>query len=108
MGLRDQNDPRAEDATKEIYKAEFHGGILKDDCGPYANQKVAEVKQGLVRDFKSKGIADLMYELPQKVICRCTTECVAKVLEDQWFLKYSDPDWKALAHQAISTDGVLP
>jgi len=102
MGLHDQNDPRAEDATKEIYKAEFHGGILKDECGPYSKQKVAEVKQGLVRDFRSRGIADVIYELPQKVVCRCTTECVAKVLEDQWFLKYSDPDWKALAHQAIS------
>ena len=101
MGLRDQNDPRAEEATKEIYKAEFHGGILKDDCGPYSKQKVAEVKQGLVRDFRGKGIADVMYELPEKVICRCTTECVAKVI-DQWFLKYSDPEWKALAHQATS------
>ncbi len=102
MGLRDQNDPRAEEATKEIYKAEFHEGILKDECGPYSKQKVAEVKQGLLRDFRSKGIADVIYELPQKVVCRCTTECVARVLEDQWFLKYSDPDWKALAHQAIS------
>ena len=108
MGLRDQNDPRAEEATKEIYKAEFHGGILKDECGPYSKQKVAEVKQGLVRDFRSKGIADVIYELPQKVVCRCTTECVAKVLEDQWFLKYSDPDWKALAHQAISKMAFYP
>lgn len=108
MGLRDQHDPRAEEATKEIYKAEFHGGILKDECGPYSKQKVAEVKQGLVRDFRSKGIADVIYELPQKVICRCTTECVARVLEDQWFLKYSDPDWKALAHQAISKMSFYP
>ena len=108
MGLRDQNDPRAEEATKEIYKAEFHAGILKDKCGPYSKQKVAEVKQGLVRDFRSKGIADVIYELPQKVVCRCTTVCVAKVLEDQWFLKYSDPDWKALAHQAISKMAFYP
>jgi leucyl-tRNA synthetase len=108
MGLRDQNDPRAEEATKEIYKAEFHGGILKDECGPYSKQKVAEVKQGLVRDFRNKGIADVIYELPQKVVCRCTTVCVAKVLEDQWFLKYSDPDWKALAHQAISKMAFYP
>jgi leucyl-tRNA synthetase len=108
MRLHDQNDPGAEEATKEIYKAEFHGGILKDGCGPYSKQKVAEVKQGLVRDFRSKGIADVMYELPQKVVCRCTTECVAKVLEDQWFLKYSDPDWKATAHEAISKMSFYP
>jgi leucyl-tRNA synthetase len=107
MGLKDQNDPRAEEATKEIYKAEFHGGVLKDQCGPYSKQKVADVKSGLVKDFRSKGIADVMYELPQKVVCRCTTECQARVI-DQWFLKYSDPDWKALAHQATSKMAFYP
>jgi leucyl-tRNA synthetase len=107
MGLKDQNDPRAEEATKEIYKAEFHGGVLKDQCGPYSKQKVADVKSGLVKDFRSKGIADVMYELPQKVVCRCTTECQARVI-DQWFLKYSDPDWKALAHRATSKMAFYP
>ncbi len=108
MSIRDQNDPLAEEATKEIYKAEFHGGILKDECGPYSKQKVADVKQSLVMDFRRKGIADVMYELPERVVCRCTTECVAKILEDQWFLKYSDPEWKALAHQAISSMSFYP
>jgi leucyl-tRNA synthetase len=108
MGIRDQNDPRAEEATKEIYKAEFHGGILKDGCGPYSKQKVSDVKQSLVIDFRKKGIADVMYELPQRVVCRCTTECVAKVLDDQWFLKYSDPEWKRQAHQAVSEMSFYP
>ena len=108
MDIRDQNDLRAEEATKEIYKAEFHGGILKDICGPYSKRRVADVKQFLINEFKGKGIVDVMYELPQPVICRCTTECVAKVLEDQWFLKYSDPDWKAVAHEAISKMDFYP
>ena len=108
MHIRDQKDPRAEEATKEIYKAEFHEGILKDNCGPYSKKKVADVKQPLINEFKGKGIVDVMYELSQPVICRCTTECVAKVLEDQWFLKYSNPDWKSLAHQAISRMNFYP
>ncbi len=102
MNIRDQNDPRAEEATKEIYNAEFHSGLLKDSCGPYSKRKVADVKQSLVADFRNKGIADVMYELAERVVCRCTTECVAKILEGQWFLKYSDPEWKELAHLAIS------
>jgi leucyl-tRNA synthetase len=108
MHIRDQNDPTAEEATKEIYKAEFHSGILRDNCGPYAKLKISNVKQSLVADFRKKGVADVMYELPQKVICRCTTECVAKVLEDQWFLKYSDPNWKYMAHDAISRMAFYP
>ena len=108
MRIRDQNDMLAEEATKEIYKAEFHSGLLRENCGPYANLKIAEVKQSLVSDFRKKGIADVMYELPQKVICRCTTECVAKVLEDQWFLKYSDPKWKLMAHENIKEMAFYP
>jgi leucyl-tRNA synthetase len=107
MGLRDQNDPRAEEATKLIYKAEFNDGVLKDNCDIYSKQKVSSVKDALVADFKRKGVADVMYELPQRVVCRCTTECVAKVI-DQWFLKYSDPDWKALAHKAVGGMAFYP
>jgi leucyl-tRNA synthetase len=108
MHISDQNDPLAENATKEIYKAEFHSGLLKDNCGPYAKMKIAQVKQSLVADFRKKGIADVIYELPQKVICRCTTECIAKVLEDQWFLKYSDSEWKSKAHTATSNMDFYP
>ena len=108
MGIRNQMDPLAEEATKEIYKAEFHGGILRDNCGQYSKQKVSDVKEALVADFRSKGIADVMYELPQRVVCRCTTDCVAKIIQDQWFLKYSDPDWKKLAHQAIAEMSFYP
>ncbi|MGA2461370.1 MAG: leucine--tRNA ligase [Candidatus Bathyarchaeia archaeon] len=108
MHIKDQNDPKADEATKEIYRAEFHGGILKDNCGPYSKQKVADVKQSLVSDYRKKGIADVMYELPQRVVCRCTTECVAKVVEGQWFLKYSDPEWKGRAHDAVSKMSFYP
>ncbi len=108
MRIQDQNDPKADEATKEIYKTEFHTGIMKDACGPYSKQRVADVKQSLVKDLRAKGIADVMYELPQRVVCRCTTECVTKVLEDQWFLKYSDHEWKGLAHQAISKMNFYP
>ena len=35
-----------------------------------------------------------MYEFSEKpVICRCGTECVVKILDNQWFLKYSDEEW---------------
>jgi leucyl-tRNA synthetase len=108
LNIRDQHDPLAEDATKEIYKAEFHTGMLREACGPYANKRVSDVKQMLIQDFRSKSVIDAMYELPARVVCRCTTECVAKVLEDQWFLKYSDPGWKALAHEAISKMAFYP
>ena len=41
MGIRDQNDPKLEEATKEIYKAGFHTGRINDNCGEFAGLPVA-------------------------------------------------------------------
>lgn len=108
LGARDQHDPRAEEATKLLYKKEFHGGILKANCGEYAGQPVRSVKEQLIQDFKREGIADTMYDLPQAVICRCMTPCIVKILEDQWFLTYSDPAWKEKTKQALAQAKVYP
>ena len=108
MGVRDQHDPRAEEATKVLYKKEFHGGVLKENCGVYAGKTVREVKDELIRDFKRLGYADSMFDLPEPVVCRCLTPCIVKVLSDQWFLNYSDPVWKAQAKEAVTAMQVYP
>ena len=52
MGIKDQNDPKADEATKELYKKEFHGGKLKENCGPYAGKTIREAKDILIADFR--------------------------------------------------------
>jgi leucyl-tRNA synthetase len=108
MGAKDQYDPKAEEATKLLYKKEFHGGVLKDICGEYSGRMVHEVKDVLIQDFKQKGIADSMYDLPQPVVCRCLTPCIVKVLEEQWFLRYSDKAWKEKTKEALNQASIYP
>jgi len=108
LGVKDQNDPKADEATKQLYKKEFHSGVLKENCRGYAGKMVRSVKDALIRDFKTRGIADSMYDLPQSVVCRCMTPCVVKVLQDQWFLNYSDLEWKEKAKQALSKMRIYP
>lgn len=108
MGIKDQYDPKADEATNALYKKEFHGGILNQNCGLYAGKSVREVKDILIRDFKTQGAADSMYDLPESVMCRCMTPCIVKVLSDQWFLNYSDPQWKDLAKAAVAKMKVYP
>ena len=108
MGIKDQHDPKAEEATKQLYKKEFHSGILKDICEMYAGRTVSEVKDQLIEDFRQKGIADSIYDLPNPVVCRCLTQCIVKILEDQWFLRYSDKAWKEKAREALSQASVYP
>jgi leucyl-tRNA synthetase len=108
MGIKDQNDPKADEATNELYKKEFHSGKLKANCGPYAGKTIREAKDALIADFRKAGVADGMYDLSDPVVCRCMTQCVVKILSDQWFLNYSEPKWKELAHQVIAQLTIYP
>ncbi|MCJ7423951.1 leucine--tRNA ligase [Candidatus Bathyarchaeota archaeon] len=108
LGVKDQSDPKADEATKELYKKEFHNGVLKENCRKYSGQLVRNVKEILISDFKTRGIADTMYDLPQSVVCRCMTPCIVKVLQDQWFLNYSDLEWKDKTKKALGKMRIYP
>ncbi|MEM2094921.1 MAG: class I tRNA ligase family protein, partial [Candidatus Bathyarchaeia archaeon] len=50
-----------------------------------------------------------MYELLNRpVYCRCGTEAVVKVLEDQWFINYGDVEWKAQARECLAKMRIVP
>ncbi len=108
VGAKDQCDPKAEKATKLVYKKEFHKGVLKENCGKYAGKTVQEIKSILIKDLVDNNDAETMYDLPQPVVCRCLNPCIVKVLEEQWFLKYSDEAWKNKAKEALSNAAVYP
>jgi len=108
MHVKDQLDQRVDEATATLYKREFHQGVLRDNTGKYKGRKVAEAKPLIIKELKEKSLADAMYDLSEKVVCRCLTECRVKILEDQWFLKYSDPEWKKLAHECINSARMYP
>jgi leucyl-tRNA synthetase len=102
MRISNQTDPKVHEATAELYKREFHQGKLNERTGKYRGRKVSEAKTEIIEELKIRKLADSMYDLPERVVCRCLTECRVKILEDQWFLKYSDPEWKKLAHELVN------
>jgi leucyl-tRNA synthetase len=103
LNVKDQNDrEKLEEATSEVYKKEFHLGTLKENCDEYSGMKVSECKEKLSRDFIEKGIADVMWESTGLVVCRCGTVNHVKILENQWFLKFSDEKWKEKVKECIN------
>ena len=94
-----QEREKLEKATEEIYKKEFHSGILKIDF--LKGKRVCEVKKELIEKFVEKGIGVRYYILPERVICRCLKEGKIKIVKDQWFLNYSNKEWKKKAHNCI-------
>jgi leucyl-tRNA synthetase len=108
MGINDSLDPRLDAATEEVYSAEFHGGVLNQGSGPLAGLTVSEAKTKAVELLKKTERFGRMYELPEKVVCRCGTRCYVKILENQWFLNYSNPAWKAKTKLVIERAAIFP
>ncbi|RLI86084.1 MAG: leucine--tRNA ligase, partial [Archaeoglobales archaeon] len=110
MGIESQEEAEKLDkATKTLYKKEFHKGVLLEITGSYAGMKVAEIKEKIQNDLISKGIGDIFYEFSEKpVVCRCGTKCVVKVVKDQWFLNYSNPEWKGKVLDWLEKMAIIP
>ncbi|MFN4336298.1 MAG: leucine--tRNA ligase [Candidatus Nitrosocaldus sp.] len=106
-----QNDPRLEDATNELYTHEFYRGRLSSDprvVMNYSGMSVKDARERVREDMLKSNLADTMLDLAEPVRCRCGAGCVVKILSDQWFINYSDKEWKRLAHSCLDNMQVLP
>ena len=109
MGISHQDDPKLEEATKEIYSKEFYEGILANNTKQFAGKKISEAKDEIKEWITKIGSADILLELTNSPVkCRCGTECVVKLLSNQWFLDYSNKDWKQKAHGCFEGMNILP
>jgi leucyl-tRNA synthetase len=108
MGITDQNDPKLEKATKEVYSQEFHNGRLRSNTGQYASLPVERAKDAVKEDLIADGRATTMYELIEPVQCRCGSDVLVKIFENQWFIDYGDQSWKELAHENLARMEIIP
>lgn len=109
LKVKDQNDPKAEEATKLVYRREFHGGVLTETTGKYAGMAVSKIKDMLTHDLIEQEVADIFYEFSkQPVVCRCGATCVIKMVKDQWFLNYSEPSWKEQVYKCMKNMQIIP
>ncbi len=93
LKIETQHDiEKLEEAKKEIYKTEFHTGVMKPNCQIYTGKRVEEAKELVKATLLAEGKADVFYDLSEEVICRCEGKVIIKRIDDQWFIKYSDPE----------------
>ncbi|MEE9600376.1 MAG: leucine--tRNA ligase [Thermoplasmata archaeon] len=104
--LREQE--KLESAKEEVYRSEYYSGTMNDRCGDYAGMGVEKAKERVRARMIERGEADLLYEPSGPVFCRCLTRAIVKVVENQWFLAYGDPDWKARVHEALDSMELYP
>jgi leucyl-tRNA synthetase len=109
LGIKSQNDPKLEEATAEVYSKEFHSGRMKDNTMGYSGLPVSIAKERVKEDLIQSNKGDIFYEiLNRPVICRCKTECIVKMFENQWFINYGDEHWKNLAKDCLDNMDIVP
>lgn len=104
-----QEDSKLDEVTNEVYKKEFSKGKIRDWVPDYAGMSVSRAKDQVHQELINRNEGSSMYEFSEEeVICRCGTRCIVKVVEDQWFLNYSNSDWKEKARACLSEMDLIP
>ncbi len=109
FNVKNQKDPKLSDATNELYKLEHSKGIMSQNISVFGGLKVPYVRDEIINNLLKSKKVDVMYDFSEKpVICRCGTESVVRILEDQWFLKYSDEEWKRITYNCLAQEQIIP
>ena len=109
LDVTDQSDEKLEEATKELYLKEFTEGKLNESCGDFNNERV-QFGRDKVRAWLQENNHLEKFPILENapVRCRCGTECVVKILNNQWFLNYGDETWKEQARNCFDEMNILP
>ncbi|WP_338600562.1 leucine--tRNA ligase [Sulfolobus tengchongensis] len=117
-----RNDEDLKKLTEYVYRTEYNKGIMRSDLEKLIIREeykselrslsglpVPKAREFITDFLISKGLGRKIFEIMNKpVYCRCGTEIVVKILKDQWFLDYSNPDWKELAKKSLSKMRIIP
>ena len=107
MKISSQNDPKAEEATSEIYRKEAHTGVMA--IGEFAGMKGVEAKEKIRAKMVAQGSALQLYEISNgPIYSRYGGLVGVKIVKDQWFIDYGDEKWKQKARECLSAMRILP
>jgi leucyl-tRNA synthetase len=109
LGIKNQDEQEKLERAKELaYKEGFHKGVMLDAAREFAGMRVSEAKEKVKEALSKEGKAESYYELEGRVVCRCGTTCVVRVLEDQWFIAYSNRGWKDTSKETLARMRIIP
>lgn len=105
-GILHQNDPNLDDLTAQVYLAEHSTGKMYPQ---YGGKPVKIAREEVAAMLTEQYGSTIMYEFSQHpVVCRCGSRAYVKVLHDQWFLEYSDQEWKDQVQKHLNTMSLVP
>ncbi len=86
-------------ATDRLYRLEHSRGRMTVPA--LAGVSVREARERVTADLQAGGASFALQEFSKPVRCRNGHEVVIRRVDDQWFLRYGDPAWKAIVHSYL-------
>ncbi len=106
MAIESQEDEKLQEATNELYKIEFSKGKMLEE---YGGGKVSEAREEYKNRMLEENTATIMYDFAERpIICRCGERCVVKIMDNQWFMKYSDEEWTEKTFKVLEGEKIVP
>jgi leucyl-tRNA synthetase len=107
LGVKNQDDPKSEEATKEIYTKEAHEGIMA--TGEFKGEHVSTAREKIAANMAKANSAFPIVTISNgPVQCRCGATVVVNILKDQWFIDYGIPAWKDKAKECLAAMSIIP
>ncbi len=93
-------------ATERLYRIEFVRGRMT--VPPLAGVSVRDARERVEQQLTERAGALALQEFSKPVICRNGHAVVIRKVTDQWFLRYSDPEWKARTRELAGRIATWP
>ncbi|MBR3113654.1 MAG: leucine--tRNA ligase [Methanobrevibacter sp.] len=109
LGITDQNDEKLHEATNELYKQQHSKGTIIESIPDFGGMKVRFAREELKEKLINENMATIMYDFAERpVVCRCGNNCVVKIMDDQWFMKYGDEEWTEKTLKVLEGETIIP
>lgn len=103
-GLADRS--RLDEATERLYRLEFVRGRMTVPA--LAGVSVRAAREKVADQLEGTGTSFVLREFSEPVVCRNGHAVIVRKVDDQWFLRYSDPAWKAETQASAARLTIVP
>ncbi|MGC8505774.1 MAG: leucine--tRNA ligase [Thermoplasmata archaeon] len=103
-----QDSEKLREATQILYKEEYYSGRLNDQNDVYSGMSVKEARDAIIADLKKLGLSIVVYETSRVAETRSGAKVIVAIMKDQWFIDYSNREWKDRTRALVDSMDIFP
>lgn len=97
-----------EEANQTLYRDEYYSGIINENVPVIGGKTVKESRDIIKKILIEEGMAFIFLETSRKARTRNGSRVVVSILRDQWFIDYSNPEWKRETAKHVNSMNFVP